>query len=334
MLVRANVRSPRATVPTVDPEVISSLFAVVGRLGIDGPALWRSLELPPPDGGRVPLAHDLRFRGALAAATGDPDVGVTLAGVVTADDYGLLGATFRVAPTLRAALDEVRRLLPLWQQGPRLDVDGDTATWTPPTGFDALGTDVDAVQTVFALARIPQMMSGALLPGITVTVGRPLSRPPDPWTHDLTICEGSCWSVRFPVASLDHPRSTSAAVRRALRDAADRALLASTTPPHRAAVTAALGDRPQAATLREVARALGRSERALQRDLRGEATSFREVRDAECLRRAAAALTDGASTIDAVAADLGFASTPAFTRAFRRWTGIPPARWRRRAAEI
>jgi AraC-like DNA-binding protein len=33
-------------------------------------------------------------------------------------------------------------------------------------------------------------------------------------------------------------------------------------------------------------------------------------------------------TIAAIASDLGYSDQAAFTRAFRRWTGVPPSRFR------
>ncbi len=77
----------------------------------------------------------------------------------------------------------------------------------------------------------------------------------------------------------------------------------------------------------EVAAALHLSVRSLRRRLREEDTGFREL--LEQTRRGLAEdllLTEGL-TVDQVASRIGYADTPAFVNAFRRWTGTSPRRW-------
>lgn len=79
----------------------------------------------------------------------------------------------------------------------------------------------------------------------------------------------------------------------------------------------------------EIAHELGMSSRTLQRRLTDEGTSFRSV-VSEVRREAAEAfLRDPAIPLARVAQRLGFNDQAAFTRAFRRWTGTTPSRWRR-----
>jgi AraC-like DNA-binding protein len=86
------------------------------------------------------------------------------------------------------------------------------------------------------------------------------------------------------------------------------------------------------AELPAVARALSLSERTLQRRLRELGTSFQALLDEE--RRAVAVERIGSvdATVTDVAFLLGFSDTSAFTRAFRRWTGVTPAAFRRAGA--
>jgi AraC-like DNA-binding protein len=76
------------------------------------------------------------------------------------------------------------------------------------------------------------------------------------------------------------------------------------------------------------ARRLGMSSRTLQRRLRAAGTSFSDL-----LRRkrefcAVDMLCDGQRTLAEIADALGFSEHSAFSRAFKRWTGTPPARFR------
>lgn len=80
----------------------------------------------------------------------------------------------------------------------------------------------------------------------------------------------------------------------------------------------------------QLAAASGTSLRTLQRRLGDEGTSFsallEEVRQSRARQRLAAANT----TVSSVAAELGYARQASLTRAMRRWTGMPPQRFRER----
>ncbi|MEZ4251332.1 MAG: AraC family transcriptional regulator ligand-binding domain-containing protein [Polyangiales bacterium] len=80
-----------------------------------------------------------------------------------------------------------------------------------------------------------------------------------------------------------------------------------------------------------VARRLALSPRTLRRWLEERDTRFAAVLDAARCRVAKRQLSEGAR-LDEVAEHLGYESTPAFIRAFRRWVGETPAAWRARHA--
>lgn len=83
-------------------------------------------------------------------------------------------------------------------------------------------------------------------------------------------------------------------------------------------------------SVESVARALNVSVRTLQRKLVETGTTFREVSDMVRGQLAEGYLTDPAVSIAEVAFLLGFSEQSSFNRAFRRWTGESPGRWRRR----
>jgi len=74
---------------------------------------------------------------------------------------------------------------------------------------------------------------------------------------------------------------------------------------------------------------LGVSMRTLQRDLRRHGTSVRELLEDHRQRRAKALLAARKLTVDDVAFLLGYSEERAFTRAFKRWTGVTPAQYRK-----
>jgi AraC-like DNA-binding protein len=82
-------------------------------------------------------------------------------------------------------------------------------------------------------------------------------------------------------------------------------------------------------SLSRVARRLGTSARTLQRRLSEDGVSFADVVDSARKLRACTLLQGWTHSIAAITFLVGFSEQSAFTRAFRRWTGTTPARYRR-----
>lgn len=86
------------------------------------------------------------------------------------------------------------------------------------------------------------------------------------------------------------------------------------------------------ASVQQVARALNLSVRSLQRRLDECETTFRDLAEDVRGRLAEGYLANPGVSISEVAVLLGFSEQSAFNRAFRRWTGESPGRWRRSSA--
>jgi len=83
------------------------------------------------------------------------------------------------------------------------------------------------------------------------------------------------------------------------------------------------------ASMQSVARTLGICDRTLRRRLTAEGTSYDAIAGDAWMTIAKAQLLDPQRTIKETAADLGFGDRRAFHRAFRRWTGMTPAQFRK-----
>lgn len=81
-------------------------------------------------------------------------------------------------------------------------------------------------------------------------------------------------------------------------------------------------------TLAEIAAALHVSARSLQRHLAAEGMSFLQVLDDTRRLLAQRWLAQGHGSLTQLAFELGFASSSAFSRAYRRWFGVAPSRGR------
>lgn len=90
-------------------------------------------------------------------------------------------------------------------------------------------------------------------------------------------------------------------------------------------------DPGQLPSMADIAGELCVTERTLHRRLAAEHTSYRALVD-EVRATLAAALLESGLTVEETARQLGYSETAAFTRAFIRWTGVPPSKHRRSAS--
>ena len=86
----------------------------------------------------------------------------------------------------------------------------------------------------------------------------------------------------------------------------------------------------QRCTLDELASHFAMHQRTLNRRLKDSGTSYRELYAEARHQTARQLLCDTRSSIEYIAALLGYSDVTAFNRAFSRWEGAPPALWRRR----
>jgi AraC-like DNA-binding protein len=85
----------------------------------------------------------------------------------------------------------------------------------------------------------------------------------------------------------------------------------------------------QRCTLEELSRHFSMHQRTLNRRLKDAGTSFRELYAEARHQTARQLLYDTRSSIETIAALLGYSDVTAFNRAFSQWEGVPPAKWRR-----
>ncbi len=82
------------------------------------------------------------------------------------------------------------------------------------------------------------------------------------------------------------------------------------------------------ATATQLGARLGLSARSLHRHLQQEGISLQQLKDQSRRRRALALMRQEGLSINSIALLLGFQDTSAFHRAFKKWTGTTPGRWR------
>jgi AraC-like DNA-binding protein len=88
------------------------------------------------------------------------------------------------------------------------------------------------------------------------------------------------------------------------------------------------GDPESGTSLERMAVLFGLHPRTLNRRLQAEGTSFRALLEETRYRIACQLLRDTRLPVLELAVALGYADVTAFSRAFRRWSGTSPTRWR------
>jgi AraC-like DNA-binding protein len=119
-----------------------------------------------------------------------------------------------------------------------------------------------------------------------------------------------------------------------LRAQADHALTQASTHSIAARIhdLVAYSDADVRPEMRDVARHLGMTERALRRKLSEEGSSFREVLDDAMRERTLRLLKNPTLTLQEIAERTGFSEASALHRAVRRWTGQTPMQLRQQTA--
>lgn len=85
----------------------------------------------------------------------------------------------------------------------------------------------------------------------------------------------------------------------------------------------------QRCSLDDLARHFTIHPRTLNRRLKESGTSFRELHNEARHQTAGQLLRDTKTSIESIAALLGYSDGTAFNRAFSQWEGVPPGKWRR-----
>ncbi len=284
-----------------------------------------------------------RLFAALVDITGDASIALRLAQVVNPIQDHVLSYIFRASPTYGAGLRSLLRYERLIQDvlHSTLEVEGAVARLSYTSDLDVTPA---AMEFPFAakLRWITQEFGLALRPTrVTFRHAAPANLAP----YEATFGPKIEWdsernSLEFESSWLDHPLHTSdATLMRILEPLAQQALesLPKLHAPKDGEKSTMVRDlrfvlkdliRDGEVSVSQAARILRVSSRTLQRRLQECDTSFASVLDD--LRRDLALAYLGESTLNVAQISylVGFSDQSAFHRAFTRWVGDTPCRWR------
>jgi AraC-like DNA-binding protein len=294
-------------------------------------------QLRDPDA-RVPHAALVRLWHAVASHVPDPALGLRFGIEVRTRDFGLVGYTMALSPTVAAALQRLTRYDRLLSDAlvVQLKAEAD-ATWVRLDVEPALRAFRPAAD--FRLAALLAMCREiAAAPIAPLTVQLPYRRPADVRAYERFYrapLEFGALATAFLLRNDDLARPVVAS------DATLTGYLDHLAEQHLTALGGAdtLHDQVRrrlwselsagVPSLEGVGRGLGMSPRTLQRRLRDEGTTFSAVLTQLRHDLALPLLGDGQLAVAQVAFLLGYEDPSAFHRAFRRWSGRSPRAFRR-----
>jgi AraC-like DNA-binding protein len=320
-----------------------TLVELCSRRGIEAARLLSGSNLAPgvlhSAQARLPFDDMVAVWTAARRETGDDMLGIRVASIVPFGSYGVLDYLPLASADVRSALERYAKFYKIAHGGAELAVEDHGSSLHLTLHADVPSAHMrDSIAYSFAivLSRLRSATMQRWTPRL-VRFGFA------PW-HTMAGCEEVFGkSVRFDAH--EHVIVLDAAVARLELLSADPALCeeleqraalnlrqlstdVSTSDAARIAIRQLLRQGP---TIGSVATAIGKSERSLQRALACEATSFRALVAEVRADLAHDLLRQRDCRVAEVAAELGFAEPAAFSRAFRQWTGVYPAQYRRLA---
>lgn len=303
---------------------------ILAAVGID------DATLDDPDG-RVPTSVVMALLARAVEHTGDPNLGLHLAEHAALGSFDVHFYAMASSPTLGAAYERLCRYQRLIHETNRVDLEireGSVVLRHQLAGGKAAPRQT-AEFLLTAWVRAGRVVTSVDWAPDEVHFAHPAPRD---CSEHVRFFRGDVLfamaenALVFPARLLDTPctRADPALVGVLDRYAAERLVQAPRTDSVADRVRSVLSDelRGGEPTAARLAGRLKMSVRSLNRVLAAEGTSYREILDALRRELAERHLAGGHLSIGEVGYLLGFSELSSFHRAFKRWTGRTPARFR------
>lgn len=323
---------------------VRTVLGEAQRQGIEETTLLRAAGIQPQEleRERWPIDHITRLWRAAARLTQDAGFGLKAGTVVGPASFNVVGFIVQSAATLRQALAVVQKYQTLISDGGRFQLlAGAQASWLvyhPRQGDLAFSPhQIEAVLAAVVSASrwiTPQPLKPTLvrfsheavgpLTGYREAFGCPIEFNQ---AYSGLLIDNVVLDLPLPQANAQLARLHEQYAAAQLQTLAQQQGLDETVRNWvRTQMAARPG--PPAPSRTEAAAAFGLHERTLARRLQACGTHYADLLDAVRRDLALQQVGDTDLPLREVAHALGFADISPFYRAFERWTGMPPARWR------
>lgn len=271
---------------------------------------------------------------ATCATFADPHFALTLPAVLRFRRYDALGLAARAASSRRAVIDLVVRYAPLLFPGLGAIASERGLAMTLEGHPRGLGLAVDEWLLASTAALLGRGAPFAFA-SVRLTSPRPASLAPlfvAMGTREIELGMPDTGFVveDAPLAGDPMLLATADALAiAALEEAPGKGRFADVVGAKVEKLLGGERSAPQLPSCDAVAASLHMSGRTLQRRLDEEGTRFSEVLDARRERLAKRLLDETPLPLGEIAFRVGFSDLATFSRAFKRWTGVPPGAYRR-----
>jgi AraC-like DNA-binding protein len=322
---------PRYSARFVEP--FAQILSTYDGCSVESLAKWKAVD----PAGRISAAAADEWTVRQVRRTGDPDLGLKAGRSMLLGRAGPLDYAMHSAASLRQAADVARRYARLFSD--RLEVHceikGGRATVHVDVGATAPRPIRDFAMSAWFTNHVREPLRD--VSGVECWFSHP--EPPDRTEYERTFSPAtlrfdapSC-AFSFATERFDAPLASSDPVLHVLL--CEHAALVLQRLCAGSSLTAQVRDaanreflrgRP---TMHRIARELWISSRTLRRGLEREGTTFKAVLDHLRYQRALRYLEGREMGCSEIARRLGFSHVEGFYRAFKRWTGQTPLRYRR-----
>ena len=311
------------------------------EFGVDPEPVFAKVGLPLHSLGNPdqPIAYRPMFAllSVCAKETACPHFGLLVGQRNGIDTLGLIGFLARNAPDVGSALRELVRHLGLHDRGASVDlkVSGDTAALCYEVDKPSSTGAREVHDTALAVMRnIMIALCGTHWKPSRVDFRR--TRPdyvrPYQEVFQAPLAFGAGQNALvFSAAWLEAAiPQANPKLRQYLQDQVDEMSRRAQLDFQESAFQGVLAQvRKGSGSLEELATQFAIHPRTLNRRLQACGTSYRALQNKARHEIACELLRDTSSSIAAIAAELGYTSASAFTRAFSLWEGAPPGAWRK-----
>lgn len=315
--------------------------------GYDGLALMRQADMDPallndPDA-RYTLQQTNTLWALAITATSDPAFGLRVASAVTTTTFHALGYMLAASSSLSEMFERIIRYFRFVIDSTELELRLEDDEYhflihIPARGPQPAIEEVDAFISVFV--RTCRAMAGTSYNPLRIELIREAPGDASAFHRVLRVplhFGGRSNRIVFDRASFERPLEGGNPALAMHNDAIVLRYLSRFAPQNiiakvKAAVIEQLpkGEPSQS----RIAASLNMSLRALQRKMAEEGSRYQDVLDSTRRELAISYVLSGVQRITDIAYYLGFSDTSSFTRAFRRWTGVPPSQYRESGAVV
>ena len=323
--------------------LVRALTSVVEREGVPRARYLEHAGIDPAlverDDARLDVAAYVRALEAAIDVTGNPGLGLQLGQQASSAMYHVVAPLAELAKTLGHAIDMILRYSGILAVGfepclVELRDEGLVALRLPYLVGESRAVRLTAEFAMTGFMRLLRYYLGAQARPVSVCFAYRAPAHADdygPLFAGTERFDQPFTELRFPRAWLERSQlNANRDLHTLLQSHAELELTKlshNTSVVQRVELLLASSKPRELPSMEVVARALEISARTLARKLQSHGVSYaRLVED----RRASAAkllLRSGRRSIQEVASTLGFADTPAFHKAFRRWTGLTPRQY-------